>query len=69
MQKKILQKIIFVIFWDSLMFYQIFLSPLGKLCEIITNKHGIYDFLHELSKHFRLQEELGCKNENVVNTG
>ena len=34
--------IIFIIFWDSLMFYQILLSPQVKQCAIITYKLGIY---------------------------
>ena len=33
---------IIFIFWDSLMFYQIFLSPQVKRCGIISYKHGIY---------------------------
>ena len=34
--------IIFIIYWDSLMFYQILLSPQVKKCAIITCKLGIY---------------------------
>ena len=30
------------------MFDPIFLSPQVKRCAIITNKHGIYELLHEL---------------------
>ena len=33
--------IIFIIFWEFLMFYQIFLSPQLKQCTIVTYKHGI----------------------------
>ena len=33
--------IIFIIFWDFLMFYQIFLLPKVKRCAIITYQHGI----------------------------
>ena len=40
--------IIFIIFWDFLMVYQIFLSPQVKPCEIITYTHGIYELPHEL---------------------
>ena len=47
-KKKFLQTIIFIIFRDSLMFYQIFLSPQVKRCAIITYKHGI----HELPDEF-----------------
>ena len=32
MQKKIFQILIFIIFWDSLVFYQIFFSPQVKQC-------------------------------------
>ena len=34
--------IIFIIFWDFLMFYQLFSSPQVKRCTIITCRHGIY---------------------------
>ena len=47
--------IIFIIFWDFLMFYQIFLSPQVKRCAIITYKHGMYELLHELPKELRLR--------------
>ena len=30
------------------MFYQIVLSPQMKLSVVISNKHGIYEFPHEL---------------------
>ena len=33
--------IIFITFLDYLMFYQVFLSPQVKLCEIISYEHGI----------------------------
>ena len=45
---------IIFIFWDSLMFYQIFLSPQVKRCAIITYKHGIYELPHELPNDLRL---------------
>ena len=32
--------IIFIIFWDFLMSYQIFISPQVKRCVIISYKHG-----------------------------
>ena len=47
--------IIFIIFWGSLMFYQIFLSPSVKRCTIITYKHGIYGLPHELPNDLRLR--------------
>ena len=37
------------------MFYQIFLSPQVKRCAIITSKHGIYEFPHELPNDLRLR--------------
>ena len=37
------------------MFYQTFLSPQMKQCTIITYKHGIYKFPHELPNNFRLR--------------
>ena len=46
--------IIFIIFLESLMFYQIFLSPQVKRCEIITHKHGIYELPHEVPNDLRL---------------
>ena len=40
--------IIFIIFWNFLTFYQIFLSPQKKWCAIITYKQGKYELSHEL---------------------
>ena len=48
MKNKILQKIIFIIFLDSLMFYQIFLSPQVKRYAIITDKHGMSELTQKL---------------------
>ena len=36
------------------MFYQIFLSPKLKGCQIITYKHGIYELPDEMPNDFRL---------------
>ena len=47
--------VIFITFWDFLMFYQTFLSPQVKRCAIITYKHGIYEFSHELPNDWRLR--------------
>ena len=45
----------FIIFWDFLLvFYQIFLSPQAKRWAIITYKHGIYWFPHELPNDLKL---------------
>ena len=54
MQKKILQTMIFI-FWDFLMFCQIFLSPQVKRLAIITYKHSIYELTHELPNDLRLR--------------
>ena len=51
--------IIFIILWDFLMFYQIFLSPQVKWCVIITYKHGIHELPHELPNDL---------SENFVNS-
>ena len=42
------------IFWDFLLFLQIFLSPQVKKIVIITNKHGIYELSHELLNDLKL---------------
>ena len=34
---------------------QIFVSPQVKPCMIISNKHGIYEFPHELPNNLRLK--------------
>ena len=39
--------IIFIIFWHSLMFYQILLSPEVNQCANITYKLGIYKLCHK----------------------
>ena len=44
-----------IIFWDLLMFYQIFLSPQVKQSVIISNKLGIYELPHELPNDLRLR--------------
>ena len=46
--------IIFIIYSGFLIFYQIFVSPQVKQCEINTYKHGIYEFYHELPHDLRL---------------
>ena len=55
MQKKVLQTMSFIIFLDSLMFYEIFLSPQVKQCVIITYKNGIYELPDELPNDLRLR--------------
>ena len=48
-----LSTISFVICLDFSMFCQIFLSSQVERCAIITYKHGIYEFPHELPKSLR----------------
>ena len=47
--------ILAIIFWDFLMFYQIFVSAQVKWIVIISNKHGIYELPHELPNDLRLR--------------
>ena len=47
--------IIFKIFWDFFMFYQILLSPQAKRCAIIIYKHGTYELPHELPHNLTLR--------------
>ena len=51
--------ILVVIFYDFLMFYQIFLSPQVKRLVIISNKHCKYDYPHQLQNDLRLRKILG----------
>ena len=46
--------IFFIIFWDLLMFYQIFFSPQVKRCAIIIYKHGLYELPYKLPNDLRL---------------
>ena len=54
--------ILFIIFWDFLMFYQIFYSPQVKRMMIISNKHGIYELPNDLRRRIleirKYQEDL-----------
>ena len=56
-KKKLIDKfsVVFIIFWDLLMFYQILLSPKVKQSAIICNKHGIYKLPHKLPNDLRLR--------------
>ena len=53
-KKRKLQTIIFIIFGDFLMFYQILLSPQVKRYRVICNKYDINKLLHELINDFSL---------------
>ena len=52
------------------MFHQIFLSPKVRRSAIISNKHGIYEFPHELPKDLRHRilgsYEKSEKSENLL---
>ena len=50
--------IIFIIFWDFFMFYQVFLAPQVKRCLIITYNNGIYELPDELSNDLRRLENI-----------
>ena len=52
--------IIFRIFWDFSMLYQVFISPQAKRCAIITFKHGIYE--HDQC------DPSSCQTQNFVIT-
>ena len=51
--KMVSTTILVIIFWDFLMFYQIFLSPQVKRIVIISNKHGIYELPYELQNELK----------------
>ena len=44
-----------IIFWDFVMYDQIFLSPQVKLSVLVINKHGMYELPHELPNNLRLK--------------
>ena len=65
-----LPAIIFIIFWDFLMFYQILFPPQVKRYVIITYKHGIKELPHELPNDLRLRilwsQEISRKCLNFI---
>ena len=50
--------IIFIIFWDFLMFYRISLLPQVKPCTVITYKRAIYELPHKLPNDWRFISEV-----------
>ena len=50
---KYLATILAIIFRDLLTFHEIFFSPQVKRIVIISKKHGIYEFPHELPNDLR----------------
>ena len=59
-----------IILWDFLMFSQVFLWPQVRQSAIISNKQGIYEFLHELPNDLRLRtlenKEKSGKSGNLL---
>ena len=52
-----------IIFWDFLIFYQIFFSQV-KQSMIISNKYGIYEMPHKLSNDLRFR--ILRKSQNFI---
>ena len=52
---KIFKTIIFIIFWDFLMFWKVFFSPQVKRCAIITYNHRKDELLGMLPNGLRLR--------------
>ena len=46
-----------IIFWDFLIFYQIFLLPQVKWSVVIINNNVLHELLHELPRDFRKYQE------------
>ena len=44
-----------IIFWNFLLFDQIFLSPQVKRSLVISDKYGIYELPRELPNHLKLR--------------
>ena len=47
--------IMLIIFWEFLVFDQIFVSSEVKRSAVVCNKDGIYELLHELPNDFGLK--------------
>ena len=58
--------IILIIFWDFLMFYQVFFSPQVKRCTIFTYKHGIYELPHELPNEYQESVQISWNDSLVL---
>ena len=54
MQKKVLQTIMGIMFWDFLILYKIFFSPQVKWSMIISNKHNMCQLPYEFQDNLRL---------------
>ena len=56
--------IMYIIFWDSLILYQIFFSPQVKQSMILSNKHGIHQLPHKLPNDLRFGSQ-EIRKENL----
>ena len=73
---RIITTILAIMFWDFLMFYQIFLPPQVKQITIISEKHGIYELPHVFSHNLGLKifielwpsVQSSFQNEDFMNT-
>ena len=59
-----------IIFQDSSMFHEIFLSPHGKQSTIISNKHDLYELPHKLPNNLGLKilenQEISGESQNFL---
>ena len=55
MQEKLFKTTMFIIFWKILIDEQISFSAQVKQSVIISNKHGLWELPHKLSKNLRLR--------------
>ena len=60
--KAVWSTIIFIIFWDFLMSYQVLFSAHVKWYAIITYKYGIYELPHELLNNWRVSKLGNIRN-------
>ena len=58
--------IIFIIFLDFLMFYQILISPQVKRSAIVSKKDGIYEFPQEFPNDLRLKCQEISKLDRMI---
>ena len=58
--------IIFMIFLDFLMFYQILLPPQVKRSAIVSNKDSIYEFSQEFPNDLRLKYQEISKLDRMI---
>ena len=68
MQKKILQTTMVILFWEVLMFYQIFFSPQVKRSLIVSNKLVYTSCLTSCHTTYDLESQEISKFQNNVKT-